>query len=312
MMDESHMQTAEPFLAGKTTAPVEDRHKRDESEDATREAFFISVISVLVTSMSSLVGLGLFINAGSTAMLGFALVNTVDTVGSLCGAPRPFRSFVRGDPFLCRLMLWRFEGGGDEVPASVLERREDRSQIGLAVMFVLLGLTILATSIQHYVADDRPNELRILIGTGATTFLTSLTIGVYKLVVAKRTDSDALYMDGVCSLNGALLSFSAAGAAVLYRVEPTLWWSDLLISSACALWLVFYGAAVLSRFKARQWWTPAFWHAGKKDDDAAAADSADGAARPSAIAPDRDEIYADNLRSPDTKTRAQHCRERHA
>ena len=101
------------------------------------------------------------------------------------------------------------------MPALELERREDRSQVGIAAMFVGLGALIVATALQHYVADDRPTEIRILIGTGSTTFLTSLTIGLYKLTVAKQTDSDALYMDGVCSLNGALLSFSGLSLLLL-------------------------------------------------------------------------------------------------
>ncbi|KAH8078209.1 ribulose-phosphate 3-epimerase [Aureococcus anophagefferens] len=80
-------------------------------------------------------------------MLGFALVNIVDTIGSL-------------------LMLWRFEGGGDAVPHAVLEAREDRSQVGLAAMFVVLGLVIICDSAYHYLQDDRPTEIRILISTG--------------------------------------------------------------------------------------------------------------------------------------------------
>ncbi|KAH8044999.1 ribulose-phosphate 3-epimerase [Aureococcus anophagefferens] len=186
-----------PFLSSPSKARhgSRDANKADADADATREAFFISVISVLCTSVSSLVGLGLFFNAGSTAMLGFALVNIVDTIGSL-------------------LMLWRFEGGGDAVPHAVLEARGS-------------------------------------------------------LTVAERTDSDALYMDGVCSLNGALLSFSAAAAAILF-VRARFWWSDLVDPARGALWLIFYGAAVLSRFKRRRWWSPAFWAV--EADDGARAD----------------------------------------
>ena len=272
------------FLGGKRRYGSSDKHRAEEGDrDATREAFFISVVSVLCTTMSSLVGLGLFVNAGSTAMLGFALVNIVDTIGSL-------------------LMLWRFEGGGDVVPQAVLERREDRSQVGLAAMFVILGVVILCDSAFHYLRDDRPTEIRILITTGFSTCLTSTSIGAYKLVVAERTDSDALYMDGVCSLNGALLSFSAGAAAILFKCVPRFWWSDLVVSSACAVWLVYYGAAVLSRFKRRKWWAPAFW---------AVEDIVEHGPPPSPspahVAPG--EIYAAPADAGDRKIRAQHCRD---
>jgi hypothetical protein len=271
-----------PFLSSPSKARhgSRDANKADADADATREAFFISVISVLCTSVSSLVGLGLFFNAGSTAMLGFALVNIVDTIGSL-------------------LMLWRFEGGGDAVPHAVLEAREDRSQVGLAAMFVVLGLVIICDSAYHYLQDDRPTEIRILISTGLSTCATSSAIGLYKLTVAERTDSDALYMDGVCSLNGALLSFSAAAAAILFKCVPRFWWSDLVVSCACALWLIFYGAAVLSRFKRRKWWSPAFW----------AVEADDGARGGTAVAPGEFYPGPSTPDSVDRKTRGQHCRE---
>ncbi|KAH8059818.1 ribulose-phosphate 3-epimerase [Aureococcus anophagefferens] len=244
-----------PFLSSPSKARhgSRDANKADADADATREAFFISVISVLCTSVSSLVGLGLFFNAGSTAMLGFALVNIVDTIGSL-------------------LMLWRFEGGGDAVPHAVLEARG---------------------------SDDRPTEIRILISTGLSTCATSSAIGLYKLTVAERTDSDALYMDGVCSLNGALLSFSAAAAAILFKCVPRFWWSDLVVSCACALWLIFYGAAVLSRFKRRRWWSPAFW----------AVEADDGARAGTAVAPGEFYPGPSTPDSVDRKTRGPHCRE---
>ena len=114
---------------------------------------------------------------------------------------------------------------------------------------------------RSYLADSRPDELFILMGTGASTFLASLSLGLYKLRVAVRTESEALYMDGVCSLNGALLSFSSAAAALVYSFDPRYWWSDLVVSTGCALWLVAYGILKLWRFRVHEWWGLGFWRA---------------------------------------------------
>ena len=141
-------------------------------------------------------------------MLGFALVNAVDTAGSV-------------------LLLWRFEGGGDDVPRAVLERREERSRVGLAGMFVVLGALIVCqvaraprgraerrlrsrpcsrartkrtrppprskteAESRRFREGDRPDDLKVLMGTGLTTGATSLGVGVYKILVAARTRSDA-------------------------------------------------------------------------------------------------------------------------
>ncbi|KAH8055295.1 ribulose-phosphate 3-epimerase [Aureococcus anophagefferens] len=137
-------------------------------------------------------------------------------------------------------------------------------------MFVVLGLVIICDSAYHYLQDDRPTEIRILISTGLSTCATSSAIGLYKLTVAERTDSDALYMDGVCSLNGALLSFSAAAAAILFN-----------------------------RFKRRRWWSPAFW----------AVEADDGARGGTAVAPGEFYPGPSTPDSVDRKTRGQHCRE---
>ena len=67
------------------------------------------------------------------------------------------------------------------------------------------------------------------------------------------------------------MSYSAAFAAGVYRVRPDLWWTDLLVSTFCALWLVFYGAYKLWTLREFAYWRAEFWTAAADAEARAAA-----------------------------------------
>ena len=67
-----------------------------------REAYVVSWISMVCTVVALVLGLVVSVISKSSATLGFALENAVDTISSA-------------------LVLWRFWGGGAVVPEAVLE-----------------------------------------------------------------------------------------------------------------------------------------------------------------------------------------------
>ena len=84
-----------------------------------KDAYNVSVASLVLTVCAFCAGLAISVHSSSSAALGYALENGVDAIGSV-------------------LVLWRFWGAGT-VSEAQLELREKRADVGIAVMFVLLG-----------------------------------------------------------------------------------------------------------------------------------------------------------------------------
>ena len=84
-----------------------------------KDAYNVSVASLVLTVCAFCAGLAISIHSSSSAALGYALENGVDAIGSV-------------------LVLWRFWGAG-VVSEAQLELREKRADVGIAIMFVLLG-----------------------------------------------------------------------------------------------------------------------------------------------------------------------------
>ena len=84
-----------------------------------KDAYNVSVASLILTVCAFGAGLAISVHSSSSAALGYAGENGVDAIGSV-------------------LVLWRFWGAGI-VSEAQLELREKRADVGIAVMFVLLG-----------------------------------------------------------------------------------------------------------------------------------------------------------------------------
>ena len=84
-----------------------------------KDAYNVSVASLVLTVCAFCAGLAISVHSSSSAALGYALENGVDAIGSV-------------------LVLWRFWGAG-VVSEAQLELREKRADVGIALMFVLLG-----------------------------------------------------------------------------------------------------------------------------------------------------------------------------
>lgn len=82
---------------------------------------------------------------------------SVETLRLVCEPLKPLmrqsaltlRRVVQVDSFSSALVLWRFWGGGTVLPESVLELREKRASVGIAIAFVALGVVVGTVAIQH-------------------------------------------------------------------------------------------------------------------------------------------------------------------
>ena len=202
-----------------------------------KDAYNVSVASLILTVCAFCAGLAISIHSSSSAALGYALENGVDAIGSV-------------------LVLWRFWGAGI-VSEAQFELREKRADVGIAIMFVFLGwlaINGMATLASHEEADNHS----FLLGLSVPSAFLFGFLGFYKLRIAHEVDSMALRKDGFCSLAGACLS---CGVLIGYflMVEAGIWWADGVVAINVGLVLVVAGALSLRKNLALRWWSRQFW-----------------------------------------------------
>lgn len=203
----------------------------------------MSVASLLLTVAAVAAGFGVTVYTSSSAALGYALENVVDTVGSA-------------------LVLWRFEGGGATISEASLELREKRAGVGIAAMFVFLGFVV-STNATVALASRHSTENRAaLLGLALPSSVIFGALGFAKREVAIGVDSPALMKDAYCSLAGAILSL---GVLLSFLLESTagIWWGDGLVAITVGASLSIYGASALHRNRRLKWWTATFWSEGR-------------------------------------------------
>lgn len=215
------------------------------SRPGVREAYVVSLVSLVITVLALVLGLVVTFASSSSATLGFALENAVDTFSSA-------------------LVLWRFWGGGASVPEATLELREKRASVGIAASFVLLGCVVGGVAIQHLTTHDELKEVGTLYALAVPSMLIFFVLGSLKLRIGRATDSASMKKDAACSLCGSLLSLGVILGAALSQNDDRLWFFDALVALVIAAALFAYGLLVLVK-NARQrnrWWTAAFWSQG--------------------------------------------------
>lgn len=205
----------------------------------TKDAYNVSLVSLLCTIAAVVAGLFITLNSHSSSTLGFALENLVDTLGSV-------------------LILWRFDTNHTD---EVLERREVRSDVGLALMFVALGATVSGNAAAHLYSRERLKDQLALLSLAAPSVLLFACLARYKWRVAVAIGSASLKKDAICSFCGALMSLGVLLSYVL-DAHGGIWWADAAIAAAVGLGLALYGALVLLRKRGTKWWTRLFWSEG--------------------------------------------------
>ena len=203
-----------------------------------KDAYNVSVASLILTVCVFCAGLAISVHSSSSAALGYALENGVDAIGSV-------------------LVLWRFWGAGT-VSEAQLELREKRADVGIAIMFVLLGWLVAINGMATLASHEEADNHSFLLGLSVPSAFLFGFLGFYKLRIAHEVDSMALRKDGFCSLAGACLS---CGVLVGYflMVEAGIWWADGTVAIIVGFVLVVAGATSLKKNLALRWWSRQFW-----------------------------------------------------
>ena len=203
-----------------------------------RDAYNVSVASLILTVCAFCAGLAISIHSSSSAALGYALENGVDAIGSV-------------------LVLWRFWGAG-VISEAQLELREKRADVGIALMFVLLGWLVAINGMATLASHEEADNHSVLLGLSVPSAFLFGFLGFYKLRIASEVDSMALRKDGFCSLAGACLS---CGGLIGYflMVEASIWWADGVVALIVGFVLVVAGSMSLKKNLALRWWSRQFW-----------------------------------------------------
>jgi len=168
-------------------------------QPSSYEAHVLCWVSLVLTLVATAIGIAVSVISKSSATLGFALENAVDTFSSV-------------------LVLWRFWGGGGGTPESVLEQREKRASVGIAVAFIILSCTVGGIAVNHLTQENGLHELGILVRLAAPSFAIFLVLGVLKMHVGIKMQSSSLKKDAVCSLCGAGLALGVLLSAIIVQV----------------------------------------------------------------------------------------------
>jgi len=206
------------------------------------EAFLVSWLSVVITVLATLVGIAVATRSGSSAILGFALENFVDTFSSL-------------------LLVWRFWGGGTSVSEYILELREKRASVGIAFAFCVLAFVVGGMALSHLAAHHETEDSASLLLLAAPSVVVFLVLGVLKAHIGAETDSPSMKKDAACTLCGAVLSLGVCVGVFLAKANAALWWTDAAVALMVSAGLLAHGVHTLAK-NARQhnkWWTQQWW-----------------------------------------------------
>ena len=141
-----------------------------------KDAYHVSVASLVLTVCAFCAGLAISIHSSSSAALGYALENGVDAIGSV-------------------LVLWRFWGAGT-VSEAQLELREKRADVGIAIMFVLLGWLVAINGMATLASHEEADNHSFLLGLPGHLSVSLWFLGFYKPQKPHEVDSMALRKDG--------------------------------------------------------------------------------------------------------------------
>eukprot|EP00529_Nitzschia_sp_RCC80_P034905 CAMPEP_0113473966 /NCGR_PEP_ID=MMETSP0014_2-20120614/18328_1 /TAXON_ID=2857 /ORGANISM="Nitzschia sp." /LENGTH=111 /DNA_ID=CAMNT_0000366773 /DNA_START=142 /DNA_END=473 /DNA_ORIENTATION=+ /assembly_acc=CAM_ASM_000159 len=99
------------------------------NDPSAKNAFILSVVSVLFTLIAAFVGIGYYMTTGSSLTLVFGLENVVDFLSSV-------------------VVLWRFfvPGKMTKEREELLKSREVRASTAISFIMILLGLGVVASS----------------------------------------------------------------------------------------------------------------------------------------------------------------------
>lgn len=214
-----------------------------------QDAFWLSWISLVCTTIAAIGGLVGFSKTESTLILAFGLENVVDFISSA-------------------VVLWRFycPHGGNEAKMAELEKREERASLAISIVIGILGLFVFSVGIADMLERDKDTDLSLLFIISFISIIVFGSFTIIKFKYANDLDSPSLHKDGVCSLIGTCLSASLLFTTAIVDSAPGAWYIDPIVSLIIGVSATVYGFRVV--IKMMQDGVPIFnpgWWYTKKD-----------------------------------------------
>lgn len=212
-------------------------------------AYYLSIISVVITFFAALMGLLAYLPSGSSLVLSWGLENVVDLLSSA-------------------VVLWRFYNPGTtEKRVLLLKKREKRASVAISLILFILGIGVIVSSMIDFKAggeDEDENELSedVIIVVSLLFTIIFFVLTVVKLQMSIQLDSRALLKDGYCSLFGTILACSLFLNSIIIKTIPPLWWLDPLISLVVGVASLFLGlrsVMIQTCEKKIPIWNPKWW-----------------------------------------------------
>jgi len=232
--DQNHVQVS-----------LDDDDKKTENAEADRQAeleglkkikfirgaIIISWITIVLTLATGIGGLAVSLSLKSIAMLSFSLESFVDSVSSI-------------------FVLWRFWRGDDKsdpIRKQILERREKRASVGIALTLVLTAIAVGIQAIYHLSKHQKPEEAHILIYIAIASIVCFTILAIFKFRIAHVLSSAAMKKDAVSSLSVAVLCAGIVVSASVFTAHPSIWYLDAVTAIVVSLALLIYGMRTLVR-----------------------------------------------------------------
>lgn len=189
-----------------------------------RDAFWMSMVSLVLTIIAAIGGIVGYFKADSTLILAFGLENVVDFISSA-------------------VVLWRFfcPDGADQEMLAKLQKREERASVAISLVIGLLGTFVFAIGVYDLLEKDKDQDLDLLFTISFVSIIVFGTLTIIKFQYAQQLDSASLYKDGICSLIGTCLSGSLLLTTAIIDKAPGAWYIDPIVSLLIGFSAVIYG-----------------------------------------------------------------------
>mmetsp|Transcript_6618 Transcript_6618/g.7316 ORF Transcript_6618/g.7316 Transcript_6618/m.7316 type:complete len:284 (-) Transcript_6618:213-1064(-) len=216
------------------------------SEPTAKNAFVLSWVSVVVTAIAAIVGIAIYMSTGSALILSWGVENCVDLLSSI-------------------VVLWRFYCPHQltEETEKHLMKREKRASIAISIILGLLGIGIIAASIDDFIAGaEEVEKYRLILVISFFSIMIFGFLTIIKFQYALLLSSASLQKDGICSLIGTILAGALFVNTLIINHIPEAWWIDPSVALGCGIASIIIGvhAVLVAAFVQKipifswEWW----------------------------------------------------------
>ena len=174
-------------------------------------------VSLVWMAGEGALGLTAGFQAGSAALLGWALGSVIEGLASV-------------------IVIWRFTGRRTHSATA-----EDAARKAVAVSFWLLAAYIAVQAVADLANQRHPDATTLGMVVTASSIVVMPALGVMKRRLGARLDSRATSGEGtqnyLCAAQAAAVLVALAAVAI----APSLWWLDAVAALLIASWSVYEG-----------------------------------------------------------------------